>query len=335
MRTFSLAVAAGAVALMGLVLFANPDPSVRAAEPGLSEGRTATQAYRDGLSELKAGDNENALASLEFSAKRGVLGAQLKLAALYGAGDVVARDDGKAFRYYRDAADGYADISPAHPVAPLVGKAFLALSGYYRAGVPAIGLKPDPKRATGLLSHAASYFGDPDAQFELARMYLDGDGVTKNVSLGVNWLAKAAKKQQLGAQATLGELLWRGSDVRRRAGRGLAILMLARDRARNAGDDQEWVVRLAETAWAEADHGARQEAEALALVWGVPEAVQIDGRRDDERSSEAAAAMMALPHAAFAEPIEITPVAASNAMSMKVTGGDESFPVRGADIAPR
>ena len=60
-------------------------------------------------------------------------------------------------------------------------------------GIPSAGLTQDPSRAANFYRHAASYFGDADAQDALARLYLDGNGVDKNVGLAINWLATAAK----------------------------------------------------------------------------------------------------------------------------------------------
>ena len=188
---------------------------------------SATDAYRQGMAILKAGSTVKALPALEYAAERGVLGAQLKLARVYAAGNGVKEDDVKALFYYRQIANQRADISPSSPVAKYVAEAFVALGRFYVRGIEESGLRPDAARAADLFRHAASYFGDADAQYELARLYLSGDGVDKNVGLAVNWLATAAKKQQPEAQATLGELLWQGREVRQRQARGLALIMLA------------------------------------------------------------------------------------------------------------
>lgn len=275
----------------------------------LDAPRSPTEAYRQGLVQLAQGDSVGAVSALEFAAERGVLGAQLKLGNLYARGEQTPRDDGKAFLHYSQAADTYADISPSHPVAPLVARAFVALGDYYESGVPSLGLKADAKRAADLRYHAASYFGDVDAQYELARTYLAGNGTGKNVGLGINWLVKAAKKQHLGAQAALGEIFWRGDLVRQRPGRGLALLMLARERARTGSPQDAWIARLAESAWAQADAGVRQEAEALTLVWGIPEAVQIDLQDEVavlEQGGEAGIGVLGMPRASVAEPTTLT-----------------------------
>jgi TPR repeat protein len=237
---------------------------------------SATAAYRQGLTALKAGEVEAALAALDYAAERGVLGAQLKLARLYAAGSEVGKDDAKAFLYYRQIANQRADISPLSPVSKYVAEAFVALGQYYVQGIEASGLRPNPRSARDLFRHAASIFGSADAQYELARLYLDGAGVEKNVGLAINWLATAAKKRHPAAQATLGEILWRGEDeTRRRPARGLALIMLAHANADASGEEPQWIADLYLEALATADPSMLQEAQGLTSEWGGP-AIAVD-----------------------------------------------------------
>jgi TPR repeat protein len=225
---------------------------------------SATDAYRAGIAELKAGDAEAALPALEYAAEHGVLGAQLKLARIYASGNGVSKDNGRAFYFYRQIANQRADISPRSPVSKYVAEAFVALGKYYVDGIPSAQVPDDPVRAVNLFRHAASYFGDADAQYQLARLYLDGDGVEKNVGLAINWLATAAKKQHAEAQATLGELLWRGSDdVRQRRARGLALIMLAHENAKASGKEPKWIADLYVEAQGATSAAMRKEAENL------------------------------------------------------------------------
>ena len=225
---------------------------------------SATDAYRAGLAELKAGDTSAALPALEYAAEHGVLGAQLKLARIYASGNGVIKDNGKAFYFYRQIANQRADISPRSPVSKYVAEAFVALGEYYVDGIPSAQVPEDPIRAANLFRHAASYFGDADAQYQLARLYLDGEGVEKNVGLAINWLATAAKKQHAEAQATLGELLWRGSDdVRQRRARGLALIMLAHENAKASGKEPKWIADLYVEAQGATSAAMRKEAENL------------------------------------------------------------------------
>jgi uncharacterized protein len=225
---------------------------------------SATDAYHAGITDLKLGETEQALPALEYAAEHGVLGAQLKLARIYTSGNGVKKDEAKAFYFYRQIANQRADISPLSPVSKYVTEAFVALGDSYLKGIPSAGLTQDPSRAANLYRHAASYFGDADAQYALARLYLDGDGVDKNVGLAINWLATAAKKQHPEAQATLGELLWRGGDdVRQRPARGLALIMLAHANAKADGKEPKWIADLYAAVEGASTAAMRQEAQNL------------------------------------------------------------------------
>ena len=224
---------------------------------------SATEAYRHGVKALKAGRGVAAVPALEYAAKRGVLGAQVKLARAYALGRDVPKDDAKAFAYFEQIADQQADISPSSPVAKYAAEAFVALGQYYLDGIPERPLVANPDYAADLFRHAASYFGNAEAQYRLARLYMNGDGVEKNVGLAVNWLAIAAKKQHAASQATLGEILWRGEEVRERRARGLALIILAQENAKADGKDAQWIGALYEEVLSRSDKAVRKDAEAL------------------------------------------------------------------------
>lgn len=224
---------------------------------------SATEAYRQGVNALKAGRPAVALPALEYAATRGVLGAQIKLARAYSVGRDVPKDDAKAFIYFEQIADQQADISPSSPIAKYAAEAFVALGQYYLDGIPAMPLASNPVYAVDLFRHAASYFGNAEAQYRLARLYMDGTGVEKNVGLAVNWLAIAAKKQHAASQATLGEILWRGQDVRQRRARGLALIILAHENAVAGGKEPSWIGDLYGEALGKSDKATRKDAQAL------------------------------------------------------------------------
>ena len=246
---------------------------------------SATEAYRQGAAAAKSGHMDAALPALSYAAERGVLGAELKLARIYARGDGNARDDGKAFNYYQRIADQHAEIAPSSPVAKFVAEAFVALGQYCRKGVPGIGLKSDPARAAGLYRHAASYFGDADAQYELGRLYLEGEGVQKDPSLGANWLAAAAKKQDAEAQAKLGELLWNGDGIRKSPAKGLALITLAHENAKLSGKEPKWIEELYRDVTANSDAATRKEAEAVMPAWagasGAAPSIAVSMPKDD------------------------------------------------------
>jgi len=224
---------------------------------------SATEAYRQGVKALKAGRAVTAVPALEYAAKRGVLGAQVKLARTYASGRDVPKDDAKAFSYFEQIADQQADISPTSPVAKYAAEAFVALGQYYLDGIPSMPLAANPSYAADLFRHAASYFGNAEAQYRLARLYMNGTGVEKNVGLAVNWLAIAAKKQHAASQATLGEILWRGQDVPEKRARGLALIILAHENALVDGKEPQWIGALYKEAFSTSDQPTRKGARAL------------------------------------------------------------------------
>ncbi len=99
-------------------------------------------------------------------------------------------------------------------------------------GIASAKLAPDPERAFDLFRYAATYFGDADAQYNVARMYLDGVGVKKDMRQGMNWLDLAARKGHAPAQALLGEMMFNGeAGGAAQRPRGLMYLTLAREPA--------------------------------------------------------------------------------------------------------
>jgi cell division septation protein DedD len=55
--------------------------------------------------------------------------------------------------------------------------------------------------------------GDPAAQFDIATLYLNGDGVPENKKMAVNWFTKAAEQGDRDAQYNLGEMYVNGVGV--------------------------------------------------------------------------------------------------------------------------
>ena len=104
-----------ALGALGALLVLGLSP-VRAGGDDPPPFTSATEAYRQGTSSLKSGQTAASLPALEYAAKRGVLGAQLKLARIYASGrDGVEKDDSKAFVYFQQIADQQADIEPVEP----------------------------------------------------------------------------------------------------------------------------------------------------------------------------------------------------------------------------
>lgn len=222
---------------------------------------TPFQAFRSGNELLKSGgDKQRAVQELNYAADRGHLAAQWKLGRIFADGDGVKRDDYKAFQYFSRIASEHAESNPWNPQARFVASAYVSLGGYYLKGIPNSPVRADTNRARELLHYAASYFGDADAQYHLARLYLDGVGDTpKDARQGMRWLGLAAQKGQYQAQALFGQLLFHGENgVPRQAGRGLMWLTLARDAAANKEDG--WIVKAYEECFSKATEDERSVA---------------------------------------------------------------------------
>ena len=113
------------------------------------------------------------------------------------------------------------------PDAPFVADAFVTLGTYYQSGIPGQ-VDADPGRARRFFAYAASYFGDSDAQYSLATMFLQGEGGDQNARQAARWFKLAARKGHVGAQAEFGHMLYEGIGMDRRPVEGLMWLSIAR-----------------------------------------------------------------------------------------------------------
>ena len=191
--------------------------------------------------------------------------AQWKLGRMYADGNGVAQDDLRAFEYFSGIANKHAEDSPSAPQAAIVANAFVALGRYYLSGIPNSKIKPDTERAREMFSYAASYFGNADAQYDLARLYLQSAGASRDdFRYGTRWLVLAAQTGQHQAQALLGQLLFNGDQLPRQAARGLMWLMLARD---SAAPDETWIRDSYNKAVAKASNDDRAMALQMVERW--------------------------------------------------------------------
>jgi hypothetical protein len=115
-----------------------------------------------------------------------------------------------------------------------------------------------------MFAYAASYFGDADAQFYLARLYLDGIGAPHDPKQAARWFGLAAQKGNCEAQAMLGAMLFAGDHVPRQAARGLMWLALAKDSART---NQNWIGGLYQSAMQQASEDERALAGVYLKRW--------------------------------------------------------------------
>jgi exopolysaccharide production negative regulator len=214
---------------------------------------------------------DSSLTALQYAAEGGHPIAQWKLGRMYANGDGVAQDDLRAFEYFSRIANAHAEDSPSEPQAQIVANAFVALGRYYLNGIPNSKVKADPDRAREMFSYAASYFGNADAQYDLARLYLKtADASRDDFRYGARWLGLAAQKGQHQAQALLGQMLFNGDRLPRQPARGLMWLTLARD---SAGPDETWIKESYNRAIAKASDDDRAMALQMLEHW-------VQGKRD-------------------------------------------------------
>jgi len=211
------------------------------------------------------------LNSLQYAAEGGHPVAQWKLGRMYADGDGVIQDDVRAFEYFSRIANAHAEDSPSAPQATIVANAFVELGRYYLNGIPNSKIKADADRAREMFSYAASYFGNADAQYDLARLYLKTpDASRDDFRYGARWLGLAAQKGQHQAQALLGQMLFNGDQLPRQAARGLMWLTLARD---SAAPDETWIKESYNRAIAKASENDRAMALQMLEHW-------VQGRKD-------------------------------------------------------
>src|SRR6476659_4651456 len=188
---------------------------------------------------IPSSTTDTSLTSLQYAAEGGHPVAQWKLGRMYADGDGVIQDDLRAFEYFSRIANAHAEDSPSAPQATIVANAFVALGRYYLNGIPNSKIKPDSDRTREMFSYAASYFGNADAQYDLARLYLKTpDASRDDFRYGARWLGLGAQTGQPQAQAMLGQMLFNGDQLPRQAARGLMWLTLARD---SAGAGGNWI----------------------------------------------------------------------------------------------
>lgn len=255
-----------------------PVPSGPAAHMALplAPFASARDAIKAWMRDSNAGDQVGAVRALEYVAAQGNLAAQFKLGRVYASGEGVPANDLKAFEYFSKIADENADAIPGTADGRIVGGAFVALGGYFSDGIKGSYVKPNADRAFDMYHYAASYFGDPDGQYNLARLYMTGQGTQKDPRQAARWMKLAAEKGHAPARAVFGDMLVRGGDgVPRSPVLGLMWLSLAREGADPLREG--WILERHDAAFASASVNDRSAA--LAMV----ERQQVAGSRSAQR----------------------------------------------------
>jgi len=207
---------------------------------------------------------DDLLAALEDAADAGQPMAMWQLGTMYENGEGVDRDPAKAFGYFAQIANQHADAAPKGVESSIVAQSFVKVGDYYRQGLPDAGIPADAERSHALLLHAATYFGDADAQYRVGLLYMSDDGLGVNPLQSARWFSLAARKGHCPAQAQLGNLLFNGvAGIEAQPVEGLMWLVVAQERCAGTAD-AGWIDDLLNNAQSVA--APEQQSEALALA---------------------------------------------------------------------
>jgi TPR repeat protein len=220
------------------------------------EKKSPWAVFRLGFSAYKKGDKEEAVEAYRYAADKGQVGASWKLAKMYASGDGVTQNDYEAYKFFSQIVED--DVQPGSPDESYVSDALVALGNYSRTGIAGSPVAANLAAAQDFYMRAAATYRNPAAQFELGKMFLDGDGVKASLKQAGRWLQLAAEKGHAGAQATLGNLLFQSGKIVR----GLAMMTEALSHA--PAEDLPWIRQMQEEAFALAGEGDRRTAIALA-----------------------------------------------------------------------
>jgi len=264
MRTYSLPLLFVGLSLgLGQAAFAFDGSDAAASDKApFRSFKNPQAALQAGLEGFRAGgDQHSAIEALKYAAAGGESLARWKLGRMYAEGDGVPHDDIKAYDYFSQIVDTFDEDNPNRREMSVVASAFVAVGVYNLNGIANTKVVQNPERALEMFQYAATNFGDANAQYNLARMYLDGAGaIRKDGRQAARWLYLAADKGHRQAQALLGQMLFTGHEgVQKQRAKGLMWLSIAHDNATAAGKDQ-WITDLYEKAMAAATDTDRQVA---------------------------------------------------------------------------
>lgn len=224
-------------------------------DSGVTKESRPFDLFKFGFFSYKEGRKEDAIEAYRYAAEKGHTGSRWALANMYADGDGVAENDLEAFKMYSAIANQ--GVEPGSNDTGFFANALIALAGYYRRGIPDSPVNVDLAQARQLYFQAASTFGVPEAQFELARMVLSGEGGAANVHQAKKWLYRAQKNGHAGAMGLLGNLIFQEGQ----SARGLAMMTTALGNC--APKDCAWLQEMQEQAFSLASEKDRRAAISL------------------------------------------------------------------------
>jgi TPR repeat protein len=238
-----------------------------ATQPVFAQAKTAAEAALNMANTLDGAgggiSNTDLVAALEDAAAAGQPMALWQLGLMYESGEGVEKDPVKAFGYFSQIADEHADAAPKSVDAEIVAQSFVKVGEYYREGLPAAGVPKDIDYSNKLMMHAASYFGDADAQYRVGSLYQDDKELGDSPLQSARWLSLAARKGHAGAQAKLGNIMFNGDGIEPNPEEGLMWLTVAGRRAAGT-PDEGWINQLLQNAMSVANPDQRKRGIELA-----------------------------------------------------------------------
>ena len=227
---------------------------------------TSREALDQGISAYRSGNYAIAIPALEFAKEQDAFPARYYLSRIYSDNNSRHTDHAKAFALLREFVVRHADTDPAdYRRAPTVASALTRLARYVRDGVATIGVEADVDRAVEYFRHSATFFRDEDAQFELAKLRLTGDGLRRSVPSALHWLGVLSRKGHPGAQAFLADLYWRGKYTERNRIQALILITLAQENA--PVEDRVWIEDIHQNIFCGATHGTRKAVSGMVATW--------------------------------------------------------------------
>lgn len=225
------------------------------------------QALEQAMGAYKRGDYDAAVTAFQLVAARGDAYqrflSEFYLGRIYADTAGPKTDHALAYMLLRRLADEHADVDPDDlQRAPYVAKALATVAIYVRDGLPEIALKPNPELGFEWLRHAATFFNEPDAQFEVAREDIRSDAQRKT---GLHFLQKLVKEGHPGAQAVMSELLSRGRYVTANPGEALALVTMAVENA--SPSDRIWIEDIYQQIYCASPADVRERATAVSMSW--------------------------------------------------------------------
>lgn len=263
-------------------------PLTAAAAEGVTF-RSAEDALRQGISAFNGGYYEIAMPALEAAAEANPVLGRYYLARIYADNEGAYTDHPKAYKMFKALADALQDVDPDDDeMAPVAAKSLAALSSYLREGVADAAVKPDVAAADRALQRAALTFNNEDAQFELAKVLLrgegpalnlDSDGEQSKIENGRHWLSRLSRNGHAGAQAFLADLLWRGKFVPKDQISALNLIDVAVANA--PPHERVWIEDIYQNIFCNAGEGVRSQATGRVAEWH-----DRYGRRQESRADK-------------------------------------------------